>query len=54
MGPNGEDLGGFDPVSVMGGGDPILQSWEFEDIVRALEGGFFHTRKYKPSKISGD
>ena len=52
-GPNGEDLGEFDPVSVMGGGDPILQEvQEFEDIVRLLEGGFFHTRKYKPAKIS--
>ena len=26
-GPNGEDLGEFDPVSVMGGGDPILQKF---------------------------
>ena len=54
-GPNGEDLGEFDPVAVMGGGDPILeQVQEFEDIVRALEGGFFHTRKYKPAKISSN
>ena len=54
-GPNGEDLGEFDPIAVMGGSDPILeQVQEFEDIVRALEGGFFHTRKYKPSKISSN
>ena len=54
-GPNGEDLGEFDPVAVMGGGDPILEEvQEFEDIVRLLEGGFFNTRKYKPSKISSN
>ena len=54
-GPNGEDLGEFDPVAVMGGGDPILEEvQEFEDIVRALEGGWFNTRKYKPSKITSN
>ena len=54
-GPNGEDLGEFDPVAVMGGGDPILEEvQEFEDIVRALEGGWFNTRKYKPSKSTSN
>lgn len=55
-GPNGEDLGEWKPTSFIGGTDPILRDiQEFEKDVRALEGGFFNTRKIKPSKItSGD
>jgi hypothetical protein len=52
-GPNGEDLGEWKPTSFIGGSDPILRDvQEFQRDVRALEGGFFNTRKIKPSKIS--
>lgn len=52
-GPNGEDLGEWKPTSFIGGNDPILRDiQEFEKDVRALEGGFFNTRKIKPSRIS--
>lgn len=52
-GPNGEDLGEWKPTSFIGGSDPILRDvQEFQRDVRALEGGFFNTRKIKPSRIS--
>ena len=54
-GPNGEDLGEFNPASILGADDPIADEvQEFEDIVRSLEGGFFNTRKFKPSKITSN
>ena len=53
FGPNGEDLGEWKPTSWIGGNDPILRDiQEFQRDVRAIEGGFFNTRKTKPSKIS--
>ena len=52
-GPNGEDLGEWKPTSFVGGRDPILRDiQEFQRDVRAIEGGFFNTRKIKPSRIS--
>jgi hypothetical protein len=54
-GPNGEDLGEWKPTSWIGGDDPILRDiQEFQRDVRATEGGFFNTRKFKPSRISTD
>ena len=51
-GPNGEDLGEWKPTLYIGGRDPIAREvQEFQDDVRALEGGFFNTRKTKPSAI---
>ena len=53
FGPNGEDQGEWKPTSWIGGDDPILRDiQEFQKDVRAIEGGFFNTRKTKPSKIS--
>ena len=53
FGPNGEDQGEWKPTSFIGGSDPILRDvQEFQRDVRAIEGGFFSTRKTKPSKIS--
>ena len=53
FGPNGEDLGEWKPTSWIGGDDPILRDiQEFQRDVRAVEGGFFNTRKTKPSKIT--
>ena len=53
FGPNGEDQGEWKPTAFIGGSDPILRDvQEFQRDVRALEGGFFNTRKIKPSKIS--
>ena len=54
-GPNGEDLGEWAPSVYIGGDDPILgEIQQFQEIVRALEGGFFNTRKIKPSKITSN
>ena len=55
-GPNGEDLGEWVPQAFIGESDNIIRDiQEFERDVRALEGGFFNTRKIKPSRItSGD
>ena len=57
-GPNGEDLGEWNPGSVLPTSnvdDPILNEvQDFEKIVRALEGGFFNTRKNKPSRITSN
>ena len=54
-GPNGEDLGEWTPSIYIGGNDPILgEIQEFQEIVRALEGGFFNTRKIRPSKITSN
>lgn len=51
-GPNGENLGEWKPTLYIGGRDPIAREvQEFQDDVRALEGGFFNTRKTKPSAI---
>ena len=53
FGPNGEDQGEWKPTAFIGGSDPILRDiQEFQRDVRAVEGGFFNTRKIKPSKIS--
>ena len=53
FGPNGEDQGEWKPTAFIGGSDPILRDiQEFQRDVRAIEGGFFNTRKTKPSKIS--
>ena len=53
FGPNGEDQGEWKPTAFIGGSDPILRDiQEFQRDVRAIEGGFFNTRKIKPSKIS--
>ena len=52
-GPRGENLGEWKPTVYIGGRDPIAREvQEFERDVRALEGGFFNTRKIRPSKIS--
>jgi len=52
-GPNGENLGEWTPTVYIGGTDPILgEIQQFQEIVRQLEGGFFNTRKIKPSKIT--
>ena len=48
-----EDQGEWKPTAFIGGSDPILRDIkEFQRDVRAIEGGFFNTRKIKPSKIS--
>ena len=52
-GPNGEDLGEWIPQAFIGESDNIIRDiQEFERDVRALEGGFFNTRKIKPSRIT--
>jgi len=51
-GPNGEDLGDWIPQAFIGESDNIIRDiQEFERDVRSLEGGFFNTRKIKPSSI---